>query len=93
MSRKQHNNKRKVNDNYGSSEIPTKQTKLFVTSTPTQPNQSKIDSLIVDYIVESMSLLSIVEKRGFVALDEGFAPGSKVTARKTFSARINAKFD
>jgi hypothetical protein len=73
-------NKRKCNDDKGNSTI---QTKLFVTSNQSQPNQSKVDSLIVDYIVESMSPLSTVEKRGFVALVEGLAPGANVMAKKT----------
>lgn len=89
-------NKRKVGDDDDSkSKIPTKQSKLSVTSnhSQSQPSQSKLDSLIVDYIVESMSPLSTVEKRGFVALVEGLVPGAKVMTRKTLSDRINAKFD
>ena len=86
-------NKRKLSDDDSKSKIQTKQSKLHVTSNHSQPSQSKIDSLIVDYIVESMSPLSTVEKRGFVALVEGLDPGGKVMTRKTLSDRINAKFD
>lgn len=54
--------------------------------------QSKVDSLIISYIVQEMRPLSTIEKPAFRQMIIGINPATTVMCRKTLSTRLDDNF-
>lgn len=54
--------------------------------------QSKIDSLVISFIVKGMYPLATVEQKEFTDLVQGLCPGAGVMSRRTLRRRINDEF-
>jgi len=69
-----------------------KQMSLSVSAAGGHTPQTKVDQLIMAYIIEEMRPISTVRKPAFVNLVTGLAPGRTVPCPKTISLKIETKY-
>ena len=64
----------------------------FFAARPLKLTQSKVNSLVLGYIMDAMRPLYTVERPSFKNLISGLAPYAKVPGRKALAVQIEAKF-
>lgn len=81
--------KRKAVDNTSTPQPPQKKLNFTAHSSSQQAvSQQQLDSLVMKYVVTSLSSLSTVEKQSFVDLVKALAPNMTVMTRKTMAVRM-----
>jgi hypothetical protein len=77
--------KRKADDSGGDKLAKKSLTQPSVTAVISSGHvsQSKVDGLIIDFVVNDMQSFSIVEQPSFINLVTGLQPGKVVMSRKT----------
>jgi len=54
--------------------------------------QSRVDKLILDFIIEDMQSLSVVEQPAFIKLIKGLQPSKNVISRKTVTTHVENRY-